>query len=184
MNDAGTQSSGATGKGLLARFRRHQGGATVIEFALVAMPFFLLLMALIEVTTSYFATIQLENGLETVARQIRTGEIQAANLTAAQFKNLLCNNVAPLIPCDANLYVDVRRFDSFGNVAQPMPLNPDGTINPSFQFDPGISGSIVLARAFYVWHVNTPIIGAFLSNMAGGDNLIGAAQVFRNEPWS
>ena len=169
---------------LLARFRRHQGGATVIEFALIAMPFFLLLMALIEITTSYFAEVQLENGLEVVARQIRTGQIQTQNLTEVQFRNLLCDNIAPLISCDANLYVDVRTFDSFGNVAQPAPLNPDGTINPSFQFDPGTSGSIVLARAFYVWHVSTPIIGVFLSNMAGQGKLLGAAQVFRNEPWS
>jgi len=184
MTEARTSQTKPRRNALLRRFVKGEDGATVVEFALVSLPFFLMLMATIEITISFFATIQLENGLENVARQIRTGQVQTANMTAAQFKTMLCSNVAPLISCDANLYVDVRRFDSFNNVAQPSPLDGTGHINMAFQFDPGVSGSIVLARAFYVWHVNTPIISAFLSNMAGSDKLIGAAQIFRNEPWS
>jgi Flp pilus assembly protein TadG len=167
----------------LRRFAKDRSAATAVEFALVGAPFFVMLMGLVEVTTSYFASVQLENGMETVARQIRTGEITAANMTAAQFQNLLCAQTAPLIPCNANLYVDVRTFDDFGNVQNIPPLNPDGTINAAFQFNPGTAGSIVLARAFYVWHITTPVLGSLLENMAGNDRLLQASAIFRNEPF-
>lgn len=168
---------------VLSRFAKNSDGATVLEFAMIALPFFLMLMGTLEVTMSYFSGIQLENGIETIARQIRTGEIQAQNLTAAQFKNLICAQVAPLIPCDGNLYVDVRTFNDFSNVAFPSPLDQNGQVSMAFQFDPGVSGSIVLARVFYVWHITTPLLSTFISNMSGQDRLLAASIVFRNEPW-
>ena len=167
----------------LRRFAKDRSAATAVEFALVGTPFFLMLFGLVELTTSYFASVQLENGMETVARQIRTGEIQSNQMNEAQFRNILCAQVAPLIPCDANLYIDVRVFNAFGNVQNLSPINPDGTINPAFTFNTGTACSIVLARAFYVWHIATPILGALLQNMAGNDRLLQSSAVFRNEPY-
>ena len=51
--------------GLLRRFVSNEDGATVVEFALIGLPFLTMIMATLEITTSYFVTIQLENGLET-----------------------------------------------------------------------------------------------------------------------
>src|SRR5262249_52494322 len=139
---------------LLLDLIKDRSGATAVEFALIGTPFFLLLFAITEITISYFGNVQLENAMETVSRQIRTGEVQTANLTQAQFRNLLCAQAAPLIACDANLLVDVRTFSSFSNVQNVSPFNPDGSPNPAFQltYTPGNAGDIVLARAFYVWH--------------------------------
>jgi len=167
----------------LSHFLADRSGATAVEFALVGGPFFLMLLGLVEITVSYFGAVQLENGMETVARQIRTGSVQANNMTAAQFKQLLCTQVAPIIPCDANLYIDVQNFQNFNSVQNLSPINPDGTLNTAFQFTPGASCSIVLARAFYVWHTFTPAIGTLFSNMAGNDRLLQASAVFRNEPF-
>jgi Flp pilus assembly protein TadG len=185
-----TKSSPKQRRGLLKAFWSDRSGVTAVEFALVGPPFLLLLIGLLEVGTAYFASVTLENGVQTVSRQIRTGEIQAQSLTAAQFKIKLCDEVGPLIPCDANLYVDARVFNSF-NASQtpPSPLDPNtGQINPAFTFNPGTAGDIVLVRAFYVWQVATPLLGALLANMTANngstsqDILLGSAAVFRNEP--
>ena len=58
-----------------------------MEFSFVALPFFLLLYAIIDVSLIFFASTTLENGLIAAARQIRTGEAQAANMTTAQFRD-------------------------------------------------------------------------------------------------
>lgn len=162
---------------------RAESGGALVEYSLIAAPFFFLIFGIVETMFTYFGTVQLENGLETVARRVRTGEVQASGLTAAQFKNMLCAEVAPLIQCNGNLYVDARVYNQFASANPVNPLKPDGTVNPTFQFDTGNSGSIVLVSAFYVWHLNFPDVGLKLSNMAGSDRLLTATQVFRNEPW-
>jgi Flp pilus assembly protein TadG len=169
----------------LRRFSKDKSAATAVEFALVATPFFFMLLGITEMTTSYFASVQLENAMETVARQIRTGEVQAANMNQAQFTNLLCNAAAPIIPCDANLVVDVRVFQNFGGVQNDPPILPNGAPNPAFQltYNPGTAGDIVLARAFYIWQFHTPMLGTLLSNIGGSNRLLQSSAVFRNEPW-
>ena len=47
----------------------------------------------------------------------------------------------------------------------------------------GGSTSIVLVRVFYSWHMMTPMLGAYLSNMSGNDRLLSYALAFRNEPF-
>lgn len=191
MNAESTSRSKATRRGFFRRFWPDRTGATAVEFALVGPPFLLLLMGLVEVTLAYFANTALENGVETVSRQIRTGEIQAQGLTADQFKSKLCDQISPIIPCDSNLYVDARVFANFGATqAPPPPLDPNtGKINPAFTFNPGVAGDIVLVRAFYVWSINTPLLGSLLANMTANDGstntdmLLGSAAVFRNEPF-
>lgn len=168
----------------LSRFRRNRSGATVVEFALVAFPFFVTLLGIFEISTMFFAATTLDNGLERVARQVRTGEVQGSSMTAAQYKQLLCNQVSGLLSCDQRLQIDVRTFGGFSSVTTTPPLNPDGTINMAFQFNPGAPGDVVLVRAFYVWQMSIPYIGQMFSNMSGGYYLMTSATSFRNEPFA
>lgn len=165
------------------RFVRDERGSALVEYGLVAAPFFLMIFGIIETMVAFLATGQLEAGLERVARRIRTGEVQAANMTADQFKQILCDEVAPLIACDGNLYVDVREFDNFSDTTHDSPLDEDGNVRQDFQFDTGTAGSVIVARAFYVWDLHLPDVGLGLSNMSGSDRLLTAAAAFRNEPW-
>lgn len=165
------------------RFLRATEGATAVEFSLVAMPFFMLMLAIFESTAVYFASSTLENAVDDAARQIRTGQVQFANLTATQFRQLVCDQINVFLKCDASLTVDVRSFNDFQLVTFPPPLNPDGTLKNNQQFQPGGAGDVVLVRVFYTWPIVTPLIGATLSNMAGNKRLIQATTAFRNEPF-
>jgi Flp pilus assembly protein TadG len=167
----------------LSRFKRARSGASVVEFALIALPFFLLLYAIIDVSLIFFAQTTLENGIVAAARQIRTGEAQATNMTAAQFRTLVCDEISMLLGCDARLGLDVRRYDGFGNVQFPPAVDDNGNLTGDQTFDPGQPGDVVVVRAFYSWPMLTPTVGMKFADMAGGHRLLEATIAFRNEPF-
>lgn len=167
----------------LRRFGRAEKGVAAIEFAIIAIPFFLLLFAVIDTGLVYFAQSTLENGVATAARQIKTGQAQAGNMTQTQFRTLVCNQISMLLKCDSRLGLDVRRFTSFSSVALPAALDANGNMTGNFQFNMGVAGDIIVVRAFYAWPVLTPQFGPTLVNMSGNARLLTAAAAFKNEPF-
>lgn len=167
---------------LLKRFRRRTSGATAVEFAIVALPFFTLLFAILELAMVFVGTTVLDNSLINAARQIRTGQAQTASMTQAQFRQTICDGIAPLLSCDERLVIDVRRFNSFGGITTPPPLDEDGNFAGGDAFEPGAAGDIIIARAFYAWPLMSPTSFVF-ANMNGDAHMISTATAFRNEPF-
>jgi Flp pilus assembly protein TadG len=165
------------------RFGRDTKGQAAVEFAMVALPFFVLMMAALDFGLMFFATSTLENGVVEAARRIRTGEVAAAGSSAAQFKQMICDEVSMLLACDQRLAVDVRVFDNFDDVNFPAALDGNGNLSGAMQFQPGTAGDIVLVRAFYAWPMLTPVFGEAMENMNGGARLLSATTAFRNEPF-
>jgi Flp pilus assembly protein TadG len=85
---------------LLRRYRRSQSGVTAIEFAIVAPPFFMLLMAIFEVGIMLFSEYVIEHGVGQAARMIRTGEVQLQPMSDAEFKELVCGKLATFLDCE------------------------------------------------------------------------------------
>lgn len=168
---------------LLSRFGKAKSGATVVEFALVAMPFFLLLYAILDISLIFFASTTLENGIVGAARKIRTGEAQAMGMTEQQFRDLVCNEISMMLGCDARLGLDVRKYNGFNNAAFPAALDDNGNMTGNLSFDPGAPGDVIVVRAFYTWPMLTPTVGTQFVNMAGGHRLLEASISFRNEPF-
>jgi len=179
---------GPGGRGrILRRYRRSQSGVTAIEFAMVAPPFFALMLAIFEVGIMLFSEYVIEHGVSKAARMIRTGEVQTAELTTSEFKTLVCGNLAGYLDCAANLYVDVRAFDDFDLVSLPEPLTPEGELSSevttSSQYQPGDPFQVVVVRVYYPWSLFTPGLSQ-MSNMSNGRRLIAAGAAFRNEPYA
>ena len=169
----------------LRRCRRFAGaeeGATAVEFALLGLPFFALLFALVEVCVLYFATANLDSVVADAGRLIRTGQVQSTGMSQAQFKNLICGELTIISDCQSKLHVDVRNFTSFGNLAYPSFIDEDGNLVENTVFQPGTAGDIVLVNVYYSFGIVSPgMVG--LSNLAGGGRVISAAVAFRNEPF-
>lgn len=165
--------------------RRRAEGTAAIEFALIAPVFFMLLMAILETGMVYFANSALENGLEIAARMIRTGQVQSGNMTQAQFRQIVCDNVISFMSCDAShLYIDVRAFNGFGGSSFPAALDANGNLNPNLnQFQVGTSCQVVLVRAFYAWELFTPVFAYYYANMGNDNRLLTSSVAFRNEPY-
>lgn len=159
-------------------------GATAVEFAMIAAPFFFLIFGLLEISMLFIVTTVLEHGLSEASRDIRTGSFQQQGFNEAQFRDSLCSELFTLLDCDDKLSLDVKTFSSFAGSNDDSPIDDDGMLQPGgFQFNPGSANDIVLVRAFYRWELFTPVISAPLSNLANGDHLIHVAIAFRNEPF-
>jgi Flp pilus assembly pilin Flp len=182
---------------LLHRFLRRKDGATAVEFGLVALPFLMLLFAIIETALIFFAQQTLETAVADSARLVLTGQVQKVNkddlkkqgLTElGNFKKEVCARIYALFECDAaatgGLIVDVRAGQSFDGVNPPKMDTPDDVAavrkNPSYQ--PGGPGAIVAVRLIYEWPVLT-WDWLNLSPLNNGKRLLIATAVFRNEPF-
>lgn len=161
-------------------FGSDQSGVTAIEFALIAPPFFALLLALFEVGLVFFSGSVLENAVNDAARLIRTGQAQAGNFSKGAFKTAICNKLA-MFDC-ARLVVDVETFQNFSSVGLPSPLDASGNLKNNFPFNMGVGGDVILVRVFYEWKLIAPTL-TLMTNMGTGNRLLSTAQVFRNEPF-
>ncbi len=166
-----------------SRFGKRDSGATAVEFALIAAPFFFLLFAMLEITVIFFVNTSMEHATMEVARTIRTGESQRAGQSSGDFLNSVCGEMNALVPCNGNVYIDVRTYADFDGVNMSDPIDNDELDNGSFQYDAGAAGDIVVVRVFYVWTMNTPMISAVFANLSGNRRLLVATTAFRNEPF-
>lgn len=168
----------------LVRLGKNEKASTIVEFALVAAPFIVLLVGLLEVCLIFIVTTTLEHGAAEAARRVRTGELQSSGASAESFKQIVCDNTFGVLDCGDRLMVDVRVFDDFGSASGNDPIK-DGVVDEdNLQFNSGQGSDIVLARVFYEWNIITPVIGKPLSNMSGNKRLLQASVAFRNEPFA
>lgn len=174
-------------RNLIQRFFEANRGAVAVEFAIILLPFLVMMFATVELGMVFMTSSTLQNATDEAARRIRTGEFQAVSTSKAQFKTLVCNNMSWLSgSCATNLTVDVQTFSDFGGIGgaaaiDPTAFNPNNTC-----WSAGKAGDIVLVRTYYKWKIFTPFLDQSLVNMGNGSSkrLITAAASFRNEPWS
>lgn len=172
-------------RGFSQRLRtQSRAGSAIIEFAVVAPVFFLLLFSILEIGIIYFAQSTIQFATNDIARMVRTGQGGSQGVTQQSIRDRVCGNIAPLVPCDNDLSVDVESFNSFGGLTFSPPLDGNGNMQPMNNFTPGSACNVVLVRIFYAWPVFTPILTPFLSNMAGSKHLLYSATAFRNEPFA
>lgn len=171
----------------ISSFSKNKSGATAVEFALVCVPFFALIFAIIETALVFFAGQMLESATNDASRKLLTGQIQEKGLSkadaAADFKSEICGHMINLFDCEDGLKVDVRVLGTFGG-PPPRPVDGNGNLNTSdFDFDAGSGGDILLVRAVYEWPVIVSLLGLNLADMPNGKRLLLATSAFRNEPF-
>lgn len=186
------------------RFKQARDGAAAIEFGLLAFPFFLLIFATIEAFIAFAGEQLLENAVDTLSRQVRTGQItfamgRSTDLTEDQFRTRFCDEISLMIKCpaaedpsDQKLYLDVREFANFAAIPKYIPrVSGDlfADLDPTdFKYDPGGPGTINIVRAYYRWEVMTDLVRPFITNVRKDgemprDYLMVATAAFRNEDY-
>lgn len=176
---------------MLRRFRRDRDGATAVEFAFVAAPFFALMFAIIETGLVFWTSQVLETAVADASRRIYTGQFQTAQGATASpaalqaaFRAEVCGRVVALFDCERSLHVDVRSFPNFGAVTLPSILNTAGNVDPgAFSFQQSAASAVVVVRAAIEYPVFVTLLDASRSNLANGKRLIMATATFRNEPF-
>lgn len=169
--------------GFVRSFRKNNDGATAVEFALVAGPFFFFLLALIEIAAMFFAETVIDNAVLESARLIRTGQLQGGGGDAASFREEVCERIDVIADCD-NMVFEVAVFEDFDGIEPTPPIGDDGSLNGgNMGFDPGDAGDIVLVRVYYAYPLVLPNMFGSVANLPDNQRLIMSSTVFRNEPF-
>ena len=167
------------------RLTRDERGATAIEFAMVSLPFFMMLFGLIILGLFFFTTFVLENAVEQSARLIRTGQVQQNGMTAADFKQEVCKRAPPYVDCDGKMRINVQSYSSFGSVVTPACTDSGGNLIPPAAelFHTGAASEVVLVTVCYEWEFAGKMPFLNLANMGNGSALIQVSTTFRTEPY-
>jgi Flp pilus assembly protein TadG len=162
-------------KPLPRRLWRDRRGVSIIEFALIGLPFFILLYGTFEIGFVYWASQELEHAASSAARLVRTGQVQAGNLDQAGLTAQVCSQTAVLFSCTAKLRLDVRSAKTFAAITPPDPLNGGGDLKDAadFTFSPGAANDVVLVSTFY----------DFPPLLSPSGHILRASAVVRNEPF-
>lgn len=188
-------------KGILRRFFGNRKGATSVEFAILALPFFMVVFASIETFVAFYGDQLLANATENMARKIRTGQItigtgKTTDMSQEQFRLAFCDEISILMKCTATeaaqpsrFYLDVREVTDLTAFPVTIPRKSDSTDidTGGFKFAPGGPGTFNVLRAYYRWSVLTDLVRPFVTNLrpAGAsmptDYLMVATATFRNE---
>lgn len=186
-------------RSLPARLARRLGvdssGVTSIEFAMVSMPFLLLLFGIMSVCLYFFTTFTIENAVWQASRAIRTGQVQQsqgayAGLTTNEdrkkaFKKALCQKAPTFLDCDNKVIVIVQSNTSFGGITEPK-CATNGVLmdQASAGFDTGGSSSVVLVTVCYPWTFGGKLPFFKMGNLTDGSLLVQASVAFRAEPYN
>jgi Flp pilus assembly protein TadG len=172
---------------LVARFARARGGASAVEFAIIATPFFMLVFGIVELGLLFMAGTTIEAATLDASRAIRTGQLQqSGNNTAAAFKTSVCNNMVWIsgADCTSNVVVDVRTFADFAAISLAPPVTGNALDPTKTTFNSGGACSIVLVRVFYPYTLMAPLYEPGMPNLGPTQRLITATVAFRNEDYA
>jgi len=173
----------------LARFGRARDGAAMLEFGMLAFPFFILLGGVMELGLVFMGQVSLDNAMAAASRQIRTGQLVSAADAPTQaiqrtaFRDLVCDNMKWMVAdCKVNLSIDVRTYAQFQDITMTSPIS-GGVFNPgALKYDTGTRNSIVLVRAYYQWKLYMPVMNQALARTTG-KTLLTSVTTFSTEPY-
>jgi len=189
---------------LFRRLLSRRDGTAAIEFAILSLPFFVIVFASIETFVAFSAEQLLANATDTMARKIRTGEItfnlgKSTDMTEQQFRTAFCKEISILMPCSASeastpnkLLLDVRTFAKFADIPKSLPRVSSEQYadldTSTFKFAPGGKKTINIVRAYYRWDVVTDLVRPYITNIRPADGskqtyLMVATAVIQNEDY-
>lgn len=164
--------------------KNRRKGAAAIEFAMLALPFFMLILATLEVGLMLLASAMVETSTSATSRLIRTGQAQINQLEPEEIKRRFCANLSIFSThCMERTQIDIRAVKTFGQDIAPDPL-ATGVFDPNvLTYQPGIPGDYVLVRVWFEHPIVTPFMANALSRSSDKKTRLLSTLAFRNEPY-
>ena len=169
---------------LRRRFWRNNRGVAAVEFALIALPFFGLIAAMLETGLMMLADNALDQATNNAARMIRTGQAQQQGFDQTAFRSQVCTGVSSFFDC-SKLKIDVRTASSFAAMNTTTPLKADGSLDSdAFAYSAGHGKDVVVVRVYYNWPILLNRLATLGSGSDGKTKLLASVASFRNEPFN
>jgi Flp pilus assembly protein TadG len=166
----------------IPRFGRSEKGSAAVEFAILALPFFLIVYAILEIALLFTAELVLDKATAETGRMVRVGRVQKSALTQAQFQDLTCKNVQAVLDC-SKLVFDLKTYGSFADVPTDIPMIGNSIDTSGFAYDFGRGGTIVALRVFYKWSFFTAPMRDLFGRTGDGATVLMSMSAFRTEPF-
>lgn len=180
-------------------------GAVIVEFAVVAAPFFALIFATLITAMIMFSQQALDTTAEDVAREIMTGQVQKGSVKVtvngsqvnidnnAKLKAHVCAKIEAkgvgFLDC-GRVMVSLTKLATFsGANYNPVTLNFNPTTgavtNPPGNFDTIGQEEIGLVTVYYRWpELMGPLLGFTTGNQSNGDRLMVSNSIFKTETYN
>jgi Flp pilus assembly protein TadG len=180
------------------RVRRDEDGATAVEFGLIAVPFFMLLLGTLGVCQLFFWIFTAENAVWTASRDMRTGAFQTAasgspyaglsgDALKTAFRKQICNMTINSTDCVNNSVVLVQSTNLGGTITDPKCTNAANALvadaDAMSAFSAGAQSSVVMVTLCYAWSFGGKLPFLPVPKLANGAFLIQASAVFETEPY-
>lgn len=176
------------------------GGASAVEFALLAVPFFGLVAATMEYAIVYWAQLTLDSALAEASRSVYTGAFQTKNdgkgksqaqMLEALRSELCTKDGKPRLTMFAcqNVRLNVSTSEDFSTSANATPTAFDPRTNETNWnasyggYANGEPSAIMRVQAVVGFPVVFTIFNPNYTKAPGGGRLLQAAAVFRVEPY-
>jgi Flp pilus assembly protein TadG len=182
------------------RLGKSESGSTAMEFGILAIPFFMIIVATVETFIAFAGEQLLESAVDTMSRKLRTGEITfnmglPTDLNEAEFNTEFCNEIKLMLTCDGigtadqKLYVDLQTVTNYASIDASVPrvstANFSELDTSGFGYNPGGSGAINMLRVYYKWDVTVDLIRPYITNIRPSSGseyyLMVATTAFQNE---
>jgi Flp pilus assembly protein TadG len=179
--------------GFPGRFLCDRSGSTAIEFAALALPFSMLVFAILESCIAFAGQEVMANATDDVARQLRTGQVRS--ITAPDLKAMICARLEVMVSsdCPNQMIVDLQQYATFQDAAAVGFAIVNGEIKPTrnrqvistdFSVTTGGASSINMLRVFYKWPVMTDFVSKWMANLNDGKTLHFTSITWQNEPFN
>jgi Flp pilus assembly protein TadG len=188
--------------GVRRGFARDEKGAVAVEFALLALPFFGIIFAILETSIVFFAGQILDSAVQDASRKVRTGQAQQITAThplgwdSEDFRDAVCEGLYTMFDC-TQLWISVEVVPNFTTVQVTSPVSDDcvaGIIEEDEEdvdcvwtleeeFLPGGGSQTVVVQAHYKWPTMINLPGVNFATLGDGTRLLSAVRVFKNEPF-
>jgi Flp pilus assembly protein TadG len=163
-------------------FIGNRKGSTAIEFAILALPFLVLIFAIIELAIMYFVDSALDAAMHSAVRQVRVGTAKTAAWDITKFKTAVCSELSYSFSCKSNLKVRSTVITNMNSVTKISGIS-GGTLNVTEDFNIGGSGDYVLIQVFLPWDPVMKLYAFSSGRLSDGRYVLGAAELFKNEPF-
>ncbi|PQA72591.1 TadE/TadG family type IV pilus assembly protein [Brucella oryzae] len=170
----------------LRRFTNAPNGAVAVEFALLIVPFFIIIFATIEVGVSFAARQVISNATETVARKLQmTGKIGDVPISVEALRTELCQQMQFMVAAGCpNLSFNLGTYEGFDKVPTDGLLDEAGRLTWAGITGKSGTSTINQLNVVYAWPVLTNILYLVKSpHAAGGTMPLFATLTWQNEPF-
>jgi hypothetical protein len=183
---------------IFRRFGRNDGGSAAVEFAIVAIPFFMFIFCLVGCSLYFFMVSSLERGMDQASRLIRTGQAVTNKMTVDDFRQTICSGAGQWINCK-KVEVWVQPYDDWSKItsgtnidgsgvhsclgANEVVLNNSANYGKLIAVQAGTASTVVIVTVCYPWDFASKIPFINLQNMQNGSMMMQTSTAFRSEPY-